>query len=281
MRSWKDRVIVVLGLFFTFFALAVLFTLVIDVLIDGLPRLNVKFITSYPSRHPEHAGILPALVGSIWIGILTALIAFPLGVATAVYLEEYAPKNILTEILEINIANLAGVPSIIYGILGLELFVRMMNLGKSVISGALILALLVLPMIIIASREAIRNVPYTIREAAYALGASKYQTVLYQVIPAAMPGILTGTILAMSRALGETAPLIMVGALTFVAFIPESIFDPFTVLPIQIFNWVSRPQKEFATNAAAAIVILLILTFSLNFIAIYLRNRYAKYERPD
>ena len=265
----------------TFFALAVLFTLIADVFIDALPRLNIKFLTSYPSRHPEHAGILPALVGSIWIGILTAIISFPLGVATAVYLEEYAPKNLLTELLEINIANLAGVPSIIYGILGLELFVRAMNLGKSVISGALILALLVLPMIVISSREAIRNVPYTIREAAYALGASKYQTVLYQVIPAAMPGILTGTILAMSRALGETAPLVMVGALTFVAFIPESIFDPFTVLPIQIFNWVSRPQKEFATNAAAAIVVLLFLTFSLNFLAIYLRNRYSKYGRPD
>ncbi len=281
MKSWKDRIVVGLGLFLTFFALAVLFTLVADVFIDALPRLNVKFITSYPSRHPEHAGILPALVGSIWIGILTALISFPLGVATAVYLEEYAPKNLLTELLEINIANLAGVPSIIYGILGLELFVRTLNLGKSVISGALILALLVLPMIVIASREAIRNVPYTIREAAYALGASKYQTVLYQVVPAAMPGILTGTILAMSRALGETAPLIMVGALTFVAFIPESIFDPFTVLPIQIFNWVSRPQREFATNAAAAIVVLLFLTFSLNFLAIYLRNRYSKYGRLD
>ncbi len=270
-----------MGLFLTFFALAVLFTLVADVFIDALPRLNVKFLTSYPSRHPEHAGILPALVGSIWIGVLTALISFPLGVATAVYLEEYAPKNLLTELLEINIANLAGVPSIIYGILGLELFVRTLNLGKSIISGALILALLVLPMIVIASREAIRNVPYTIREAAYALGASRYQTVLYQVVPAAMPGILTGTILAMSRALGETAPLIMVGALTFVAFIPESIFDPFTVLPIQIFNWVSRPQRAFATNAAAAIVVLLFLTFSLNFLAIYLRNRYSRYGRLD
>jgi len=272
---------VILGLFLTFFALAVLGTLVIDVFLDALPRLNVKFLTSYPSRHPEHAGILPALVGSIWIGILTALISFPLGVATAIYLEEYAPKNFLTELLEINIANLAGVPSIIYGILGLELFVRALNLGKSVLAGSLILALLVLPMIVIASREAIRNVPYSIREAAYALGASKYQTVIYQVVPAAMPGILTGTILAMSRALGETAPLVMIGALTFVPFIPESVFDPFTVLPIQIFNWVSRPQKEFATNAAAAIVVLLFLTFSLNFIAIYLRGRYSKYSRND
>ncbi|NPB03532.1 MAG: phosphate ABC transporter permease PstA [Thermotogae bacterium] len=281
MKSWRDRLIVILGLFLTFFALAVLGTLVIDVFLDALPRLNVKFLTSYPSRHPEHAGILPALVGSIWIGILTALISFPLGVATAIYLEEYAPKNFLTELLEINIANLAGVPSIIYGILGLELFVRALNLGKSVLAGSLILALLVLPMIVIASREAIRNVPYSIREAAYALGASKYQTVIYQVVPAAMPGILTGTILAMSRALGETAPLVMIGALTFVPFIPESVFDPFTVLPIQIFNWVSRPQKEFATNAAAAIVVLLFLTFSLNFIAIYLRGRYSKYSRND
>ena len=266
-----------MGFFLTFFALAVLFTLIADVLADGIHRLGIRFLTSYPSRHPEHAGILPAVVGSLWIGLLTALFSFPLGVATAVYLEEYAPRNIFTELLEINIYNLAGVPSVIYGVLGLEIFVRTLGFGKSLLSGALTLSLLVLPIIIIASREAIRNVPYSIREAAYALGAGKYQTVLYQVVPAAMPGILTGTILAMSRALGETAPLIVVGALTFVAFLPESVFDPFTVLPIQIFNWVSRPQKEFAVNAAAAIVVLLSVTFSLNLIAIYLRNRYSKW----
>ncbi|MEO0139022.1 MAG: phosphate ABC transporter permease PstA [candidate division WOR-3 bacterium] len=266
------------GLFLTYFALGVLVVLIVDVFIDALPRLGIKFLTSYPSRFPEHAGILPALVGSIWIGILTAAISFPLGVLTAVYLEEYAPKNLFTEILEINISNLAGVPSIIYGLLGLEIFVRLMGLGRSIIAGALTLSLLVLPIIVISSREAIRTVPESIKEASYALGAAKWQTVFYQVLPAALPGILTGTILAISRALGETAPLITIGALTFIAFIPGSIFDPFTVLPIQIFNWVSRPQKEFAINAAAGIVVLLCLTFALNLLAIYLRSKYGKFR---
>lgn len=264
------------GLLCTYIALGVLAVLIVDVFLDALPKLNIKFITSYPSRYPEHAGILPALVGSIWVGILTAAISFPLGVLTAIYLEEYAPKNILTEILEINIANLAGVPSIIYGLLGLEIFVRLMGLGKSILAGSLTLALLVMPIIVISSREAIRTVPNSIREASLALGATKWQTVFYQVVPAAMPGILTGTILALSRALGETAPLITIGALTFIAFLPDSVLDPFTVLPIQIFNWVSRPQHEFAVNAAAGIVILLSLVLSLNLLAIYLRARYSK-----
>ncbi len=266
----------VVGLLFTYVALGVLVVLIIDVFFDALPRLSIKFITSYPSRIPEHAGILPALVGSIWVGILTAVISFPLGVLTAIYFEEYAPRNIFTEILEINIANLAGVPSIIYGLLGLEIFVRLMGLGRSILAGSLTLALLVMPIIVISAREALRTVPNSIREASLALGATKWQTVFYQVIPAAMPGILTGTILALSRALGETAPLITIGALTFIAFLPDSVLDPFTVLPIQIFNWVSRPQHEFAINAAAGIVILLALTLSLNLLAIYLRARYSK-----
>jgi phosphate transport system permease protein len=276
LRKLEDRILMWLGVIFAYAALGVLAVLVIDVFLDALPRLNIRFLTSYPSRIAENSGILPALVGSLWVGSLTALISFPLGVLTGVYMEEYAKRNIFTEILDINISNLAGVPSIIYGLLGLEVFVRFMGLGRSIIAGALTLSLLVLPIIVISTREAIRAVPESIREASYALGATKWQTVFYQVLPAAMPGILTGFILAISRALGESAPLITIGALTFIAFLPESIFDPFTVLPIQIFNWISRPQREFASNAAAGIIVLLILVFSLNFIAIYLR---AKYER--
>jgi phosphate transport system permease protein len=276
LRKLEDKILMWLGVIFAYTALGVLAVLVIDVFLDALPRLNIRFLTSYPSRIAENSGILPALVGSLWVGSLTALISFPLGVLTGVYMEEYAKRNIFTGILDINISNLAGVPSIIYGLLGLEVFVRFMGLGRSIIAGALTLSLLVLPIIVISTREAIRAVPESIREASYALGATKWQTVFYQVLPAAMPGILTGFILAISRALGESAPLITIGALTFIAFLPESIFDPFTVLPIQIFNWVSRPQREFASNAAAGIIVLLILVFSLNFIAIYLR---AKYER--
>jgi phosphate transport system permease protein len=276
LRKLEDKILMWLGVIFAYTALGVLAVLVIDVFLDALPRLNIRFLTSYPSRIAENSGILPALVGSLWVGSLTALISFPLGVLTGVYMEEYAKRNIFTEILDINISNLAGVPSIIYGLLGLEVFVRFMGLGRSIIAGALTLSLLVLPIIVISTREAIKTVPESIREASYALGATKWQTVFYQVLPAAMPGILTGFILAISRALGESAPLITIGALTFIAFLPESIFDPFTVLPIQIFNWISRPQREFASNAAAGIIFLLILVFSLNFIAIYLR---AKYER--
>jgi phosphate transport system permease protein len=276
LRKLEDKLLMWLGVIFAYTALGVLAVLVIDTFLDALPRLNIRFLTSYPSRIAENSGILPALVGSLWVGSLTALISFPLGVLTGVYMEEYAKRNVFTEILDINISNLAGVPSIIYGLLGLEVFVRFMGFGRSIIAGALTLSLLVLPIIVISTREAIRAVPESIREASYALGATKWQTVFYQVLPAAMPGILTGFILAISRALGESAPLITIGALTFIAFLPESIFDPFTVLPIQIFNWISRPQREFASNAAAGIIVLLILVFSLNFIAIYLR---AKYER--
>lgn len=228
-------------------------------------------------------------MGSVWILATTLVIAFPLGVMAGIYLEEYAGKSRLSDFIEINIANLAGVPSIIYGLLGLGLFVRALALDRSVLSGALTLAALVLPIIIIATREALKAIPFSIREAAYALGATRWQTVRLQVLPAAMPGILTGTILALSRAVGETAPLITIGALTYVAFLPSSpvstefpflsargLFDPFTVLPIQIFNWVSRPQKGFFENASAGIIILLVLTFVMNGIAVWLRHRYQK-----
>ena len=291
-NKWLDRSFKVIGLLATFLGLAVLLTLIIDVLIDGAGRLGWQFLISYPSRKPEEAGILSAWVGTVWVMVLTVIFAFPLGVMAGIYLEEYGKRNWLTNLIEINIANLAGVPSIIYGLLGLGLFVRAMALDRSVISGAATLALLVLPIIILSTREALRSVPFSIREAAYALGATRWQTIRYQVLPAALPGILTGTILAMSRAIGETAPLITIGALTYVAFLPTSpisaefpyisirgLFDPFTILPIQIFNWVSRPQKGFFANAAAGIIVLLLITFLLNGLAIWLRQRYQKRVR--
>ncbi|MFY9268648.1 MAG: phosphate ABC transporter permease PstA [Candidatus Manganitrophaceae bacterium] len=284
-----DRAFGILGLFATTIGLVVLLVLLIDLFIDGLPRLGWDFLTSYPSRKPENAGILAAWAGTTWLMVLTALITFPLGVASATYLEEYGRKSWLTGLIEINIANLAGVPSIIYGLLGLGLFVRWINLGRSVLAGAMTLAILVLPIVILSARESIRAIPASIREASYALGASKWQTIRHQVLPAAMPGILTGTILAMSRAIGETAPLITMGALTYVAFVPtppislgppfftfQGLFDAFTALPIQVFNWVSRPQKGFSVNAAAGIIVLLFITFVMNGIAVYLRHRYQK-----
>ena len=260
----------------TIAGLAFLAILIIDVVSDGGGRLSWQFLSNFPSRMAEKAGILSALVGTVWIMGLTALFAVPLGIGAGIYLEEYGKKNPLTRLIEINIANLAGVPSIIYGLLGLGVFVRLMSLERSLLTGALTLSLLVLPIIIIATRESLRAIPYSIKEASFALGATQWQTISRQTLPAAMPGILTGVILALSRAIGETAPLITIGALTYIAFLPHSVFDPFTVLPIQIFNWVSRPQEAFATNAAAGIIVLLILTLMLNSIAIYLRHKYQK-----
>ncbi len=258
-------------------ALATLGALIADALVDGVPRIDWKFLTSFPSRKPAEAGIFSALVGSVYLITLTAVVAVPIGIAAAVYLEEYTNQSSrLSRIIEVNVANLAGVPSIIYGLLGLELFVRAMRLERSLLAGALTLALLVLPIVIIASREAIRAVPGTIREAAYALGATQWQTTKDHVLPLAFPGILTGIILAVSRAIGETAPLITIGALTYVAFVPDGVLSPFTALPIQIFNWVSRPQHGFHINAAAGIVVLLLVTLLLNALAIFLRNRYQK-----
>jgi phosphate transport system permease protein len=263
----------------TVVGLVVLSALIIDIFSDGLGRINWSFLSSFPSRKPEKAGILSAIVGTLWVMGLTALFSFPLGVCAGIYLEEYAKKNWLTSLIEINIANLAGVPSIIYGLLGLGIFVRALSLERSILSGALTLTLLILPIIITATRESLRATPFSIREASYALGATKWQTVWGQVLPVAMPGVLTGTILALSRAIGETAPLIAIGALTYIAFLPQSVFDPFTVLPIQTFNWVSRPQKGFFTNAAAAIIVLLVLTLIMNSIAIYLRHRFQRWIR--
>jgi phosphate transport system permease protein len=255
-------------------ALLTLAILLVDVAVRGWTTLDWQFLTSYPSRFAANAGIMAALFGSLWLIGLTALFALPTGVAAAVWLEEYQiRKNWLSRLVEVNISNLAGVPSIIYGLLGLGLFVRALHLERSVLAGALTMALLVLPIIIINTREALRAVPGSQREAAYALGATRSQVVWGVVLPLAQPGILTGLILALSRAIGETAPLITIGALTFIAFTPTSPMDPFTVLPIQIFNWVSRPQKEFHAIAASGILVLLVVLLSMNSFAIILRDR--------
>ena len=256
--------------------LGTLAVLLIDVLMDGAGKLSWSFLTSFPSRKPEQAGVLSPLVGTLYLMLLTAALALPVGVGAAVYLEEYSKKGWFSRIIEINIANLAGVPSIIYGLLGLELFVRAMKLERSLLAGSATMALLVLPIIIISAREALRAVPPSIREASFALGASQWQTIWNQVLPLAFPGILTGSILAFSRAIGEAAPLITIGALTYIAFLPDSLLAPFTVMPIQIFNWVSRPQRGFHEVAAAAILVLMVVLILMNAIAVYLRQRYQK-----
>ncbi len=256
---------------------------------DGAHRLSPEFFTNFPSRHPEQAGILSAWVGTTLVMIVTAVTAVPLGVAGAVYLEEYAPKNWVTDIIEINVTNLAGVPSIVYGLLALGLFVYQFGFGQSILSAGLTLALLILPVVIVATREAIRSIPAVIREGAYALGATKWQTTADHIIPYSLPGILTGVIIGMARAIGETAPIITIGALTFIAFLPPApfsgdppaglfdwLFAPFTVMPIQMFNWTSRPEAAFHQNAAAAGLVLVVMTLSMNALAIYIRYRLRK-----
>ena len=253
-----------------------LLVLLYQIFSDGLNWLDVDFLSSFPSRFPERAGILSALAGTLWLISLVAIISIPIGVATAIFIEEFGGKGKLVQFIDINISNLAGVPSIVYGIIGLTIFVRGLALERSLISGALAMSLLILPVIIIASKEAIRTVPVSIRHAAIALGATQWQTVWSHVLPASFPGILTGVILALSRAIGETAPLIMIGALTYVAFVPEGPMDSFTALPIQIFNWVSRPQQEFHELAAAAIIVLLVVLLAMNSLAIFIRYKMEK-----
>ncbi|HYG41264.1 MAG TPA: phosphate ABC transporter permease PstA [Cytophagales bacterium] len=272
----KDKIFKYFGIACTFFGILMLAVFLIKIGMDGIARIDWDFITSLPSRLPQRAGVLTAIAGTIWVLILTALISIPIGIAAAIYLEEYGKKDRLSKIVEINITNLAGVPSIIYGLLGLEIFGRVMGLGGSLLAGSFTLALLILPMIIVATREAIKAVPKSIKEASFGLGASKWQTIWHQVLPASFGGILTGVILALSRAVGEASPLIVIGALAYVPFVPSSPMDDFSVLPIQIFNWVSRPQKGFIINAAAAIVVLLIITFTMNAIALYFRNKWQK-----
>ena len=284
-----DGLFAVVGLLSTFIGMLTLAALIVNLAIDGAARLTPHFFISFPSRFPAQAGILSAWVGTTLVMVVTALTAVPMGIAAGVYLEEYAPKNWLTALIEINIANLAGVPSIVYGLMALGLFIYQLKLGQSILSAGLTLALLILPIVIVATRESIRAVPGSMREAAYALGATKWQTTRDHVLPYSMGGILTGVIIALSRAIGETAPLITIGALTFIAFVPDApvkaefpfisfdwLMSPFTVMPIQMFNWVSRPQQEFHLNAAATGLVLMVMTLIMNGIAIYFRYRFRK-----
>lgn len=277
-RKAREKIFRGMAFGFSWFSVFILLVLIGSILSEGIHVLKPHFFTNFPSRFPEQAGISAAIIGSIWIMSLTALISIPIGVTTALYLEEYAPQNRLSDLVQINIATLAGMPSIVYGLLALTFFVRFLNLDRSILSGALCMSLLVLPTIIIASQGAIRAVPHTLRDAAYALGARRYQVVFGQVLPAAVPGIMTGIILAISRAMGEAAPLILLGALSYVAFLPESWRDSFTVLPVQIFNWAGRPQPAFHELAAGAIIVLIVFLFALNLGAIIIRNRFQRYK---
>ena len=272
----KDKIFEYIGITCTLLGLVILAIFIGNILIDGLARIDWEFMKNLPSRKAAKAGIFTAWIGTLWILTFTSIIALPIGLAAAIYLEEYVKKGKLASLLELNISNLAGVPSIIYGLLGLEIFVRVFKMGNSILAGSFTLALLILPIVIVSTREAIRAVPPSIKAASFALGASKWQTIWHQLLPASMGGILTGVILALSRAIGETAPLIVVGALAYVPFAPSSPMYEFTVMPMQIFNWISRPQHEFTINAAAAIIILLLITFVMNGIAVYIRNKWQK-----
>ena len=279
-RRRNGKIFQAVCLFSIAFSVAMLVILLVDVVRDGAAWLSLDFVSSFPSRIPARAGIKPAILGSLWVMLLVAALSFPFGVGAAIYLEEYAPRGRLRRLIQTNIANLAGVPSIVYGILGLAIFVRFFGFGRSILAGAATLSLLVLPVVSIAAQEAIRAVPGSLREAAYGVGATRWQVVRHHVLPVAMPGILTGMILSLSRAIGETAPVILVGALAFVAFTPSGPMALFTVLPIQIFNWTARPQAEFHGLAAAAIIVLLIVLLLMNATAILLRN-YFQSRRGD
>jgi phosphate transport system permease protein len=287
-KRW-DKLFAAVGLASMLVGIVTLIALVVDLAVDGLPRLSWDFFTSFPSRRASEAGILSAWVGTSLVMLVTAAAAVPLGIAAGIYLEEYAPRNWVTDLIEINVTNLAGVPSIVYGLLALGLFVYGLGLGQSILAAGLTLALLILPVVIVATREAIRAIPGSIREAAYALGATKWQTVSQHVLPYSTAGILTGVIIGLARAIGETAPIITIGALTFIAFLPPSpvgaeppfvsfewLLAPFTVMPIQMFNWVSRPQAAFLDNAAAAGMVLMVMTLAMNAIAIVIRYRFRK-----
>ena len=273
-RQNVGKLFYIILLLFSLIGLIGLSALLIQILRDGLPYLSTNIIFNYPSRHIDQAGLKSALFGTLWILSLTALISLPIGMGAAIYLEEFAKKNWITNFIEINIGNLAGVPSIVYGLLGLTIFVELLGLGRVVLAGALTMTLLILPIIILSTRESIKAVPNSYREAALALGATKWQMVKRVVLPIAFPGFLTGAILAMSRAIGERAPMIAISALVYITFIPSHAMDRFTVLPIQIFNWISRPQAEFAGLAAAGIIVLLTVLLLMNAVAVYFRNRY-------
>ncbi len=271
-RQRKDILFKWVSFLITWISAVFLLLLLVHIAISGIKYLDWDFLSNFPSRFPEKAGLKSALIGSLWMIALVFIIAVPLGVASAIYLEEYSRKSTLRNIVEINISNLAGVPSIVYGILGLAIFVRFFGLRRSILAGSLTMSLLILPVIIIAARESLRAIPKSIRMGAFALGATRWQTILHHVLPAATPGILTGVILSISRAIGETAPLIMIGALSYVAFVPTGPMDSFTTLPIQIFNWASRPQKEFQLVAASGIIVLVVVLLLMNAIAVILRN---------
>lgn len=275
-RKRKNRFFHSLFFISTFVGIVALSALLIQVAVQGLGKLDWQFLTSFSSRFPEQAGIKAAFVGTLWLMAITAPLTFIVGVATAVYLEEYSKNTWYSRLIQTNIANLAGVPSIVFGLLGLTVFVRVFGFEHSILSGGLTMTLLVLPTIIVASQEAIRAIPMNQRQASFALGANRWQTTIRVVIPSALPGILTGSILSMSRAIGESAPLIVIGAVSYTAFLPESIFDSFTVMPIQIYSWAQLPQKEFQNVAAAGIIVLLIMLLSMNAIAIILRNKFQK-----
>jgi phosphate transport system permease protein len=287
-KRW-DMIFALCGLMALMIGVLTFAVLFVGMAIDGLPRLSLEFFTNFPSRRAEHAGILSAWIGTTLVMLVTAAAAIPVGVAAAVYLEEYAPKNLVTDIIEINVTNLAGVPSIVYGLLALGLFVYTFGFGQSILSAGLTLALLILPVVIVATRESIRAIPSAIREGAYALGATKWQTTADHILPYSAPGIMTGIIIGMARAIGETAPLITIGALTFIAFLPpapvqrgfpflnfEWLTSGFTVMPIQMFNWTSRPEAAFHQNAAAAGLVLVVMTLSMNAVAIFIRYRLRK-----
>ena len=265
-----------LGMLATAFGVFAVGLLLYTVASDGIGILDWDFLTSFPSRNPEDAGVKSALAGTLWVMGFTALFAVPVGVGAAIYLEEFAGKNPLTKLIEININNLAGVPSVVYGLLGLAFFVYWARLGPSIIAGSLTLALLILPIIIVAAREGLRSVPPSIREAAIALGATKWQAVRFQVLPVAMPAVLTGVILALARAIGETAPLIAIGAFTSVFFIPTSPTDAFTVLPIQVYSWITRPLPGYQEDAAAGMIVLLVVLLTMSSVAVALRHIFAK-----
>lgn len=287
-RERLSKGFAIAGLGIILVSVLILMLLVLGMFFQGIGRLNPQFFFSFPSRNPEEAGILSAWVGTILVMSVTAIISVPVGIASGIYLEEYARKDWLADVIEINVTNLAGVPSIVYGLLALGLFVYQFNLGQSVLAAGLTLALLILPIVIVTTRESLRAIPSSLREAAYALGASKWQMIWDHILPYSLGSIMTGIIIGLSRAIGETAPVITIGALTFIAFLPDSplqdfpknifawLFAPFTVMPIQMFNWVSRPEPEFEVNAAAAGTVLTVMTLSMNGIAIYLRYHFRK-----
>lgn len=275
IRTWRDRIFFIGFLLAILIGVAGLAALLIDVLIDGLGVLNWKFLTNYASRKPLESGILAPMAGTVWVVGLTAIFTIPVGIGTAIYLEEFARKNRLTRLIELNISNLAGVPSVIYGLLGLAVFVQFLfNGSRNLTAGALTMTLLILPIVIIASQEAIKAVPSSYRDAAYAMGATRWQVVKTVVMPQAVPGMMSGIILALSRAVGESAPILIISSLVWVTFVPTSPDSKFTVLPLQIFTWVSQPQEDFRSIAAAGIIVLLLILLGMNAVAIWIRNKY-------